>query len=126
MLGGGHGYLQGQHGLAADQLVSARVLLGNGTIVVTAEDTNPDLLWALKGAGQNFGIVTEATVKVYDVPFGTDKEEWTIEQFVFTGDMIEQIFDIANDMLDKQPAEFTHFVHLIKLPPIDPDKVGSA
>lgn len=122
MLGGGHGYLQGQHGLSADQLVSARVVLANGTLVTASTDTNPDLLWALKGAGQNFGVVTEAVVKIYDVPFKTEKEKWTIEQFILKGDKIEDVFEIANDMLDIQPPEFTHFVHLISMPAVDPEK----
>lgn len=43
ILGGGHGWNQGRYGLAADQLVSARMVLANGTAITVSEDSNPDL-----------------------------------------------------------------------------------
>ncbi|KAK2027565.1 FAD-binding domain-containing protein [Colletotrichum zoysiae] len=63
-LGGGYGYTSAFHGLGADQILGARVVLADGRTVDT--DDHPDLLWALRGAGNgNFGIVTELRIKLY-------------------------------------------------------------
>lgn len=65
-LGGGYGWLSGQHGLTIDNWVESTIVLANGEIVKTSEKENPDLFWALRGAGQNFGIVTEFVLQAHD------------------------------------------------------------
>lgn len=57
-LSGGIGWLRAKHGLAIDNLVAADVVTADGTLVHTCAEQNPDLLWALKGGGGNFGVVT--------------------------------------------------------------------
>ncbi|PKX88378.1 FAD-binding oxidoreductase [Aspergillus novofumigatus IBT 16806] len=65
--GGGYGFYVGTYGFEVDQILGARVVLARGHVVDTDED--PELLWALRGAGAGiFGIVTELRVKVYPVP----------------------------------------------------------
>ncbi|KAK7039153.1 hypothetical protein VNI00_010057 [Paramarasmius palmivorus] len=64
-LGGGHGPLSGEHGLAIDNTLSATVVLADGRIVKTSQDEEPDLFWAIRGGGGQFGIVVEFTFKVY-------------------------------------------------------------
>ncbi|KAK8108235.1 uncharacterized protein PG998_010248 [Apiospora kogelbergensis] len=63
-LGGGIGRLDGLQGLVLDALVSARIVLANGTLLEVSKTSNPDLFWGVRGAGQNFGVVTSATYKV--------------------------------------------------------------
>lgn len=58
--GGGYGLLCGSFGLACDALVGAEVVLANGEAIIAGADDDDDLLWALRGGGTGFGIVTKA------------------------------------------------------------------
>jgi FAD/FMN-containing dehydrogenase len=96
LLGGGHSVLQGAHGFAADNLVSAKVALHNGTVVMASENENEDLFWGLRGAGHNLGIVLEFAVKVYDI----HPDPWTFMTFVYEADKIEEYFEAWNQLED--------------------------
>ncbi|TDO12451.1 FAD/FMN-containing dehydrogenase [Mycobacterium sp. BK086] len=64
-LGGGFGLLTRLYGMASDNLLAAEVVLASGEVVVADETNNPDLLWALRGAGNgNFGIVSSLTYRI--------------------------------------------------------------
>lgn len=67
-LGGGYGPLLGRFGLAADNLLGAEVVLADGSRVHTDADHHPDLFWALRGGGGNFGVVTSARIRLHPVP----------------------------------------------------------
>lgn len=66
-LSGGIGHLVGVHGLTLDNLVHATVVSAAGDVVVAGPETEPDLFWALKGGGGNFGIVTEFAFRTHEV-----------------------------------------------------------
>ncbi|TLS24718.1 hypothetical protein PpBr36_08166 [Pyricularia pennisetigena] len=87
LLGGGLGFLSAQYGWAANSIVEAEVVLANGTIVTASETANPQLLMALRGGGNNFGIVTKFVLRAYPIGrvwggnmvFGASKTDLILE-----------------------------------------------
>ena len=67
-LGGGVGYLVRKYGLTVDSLLAAEVVTADGQILHVDEQTHPDLFWAIRGGGGNFGVVTRFKFKLHEVP----------------------------------------------------------
>ena len=65
-LGGGLGWLSGQNGFVADNILSLRVVLADGTVMNASNAENSDLFWACRGAGSSFGVVCEIVFRAYD------------------------------------------------------------
>jgi len=67
-LGGGVGYMVRKHGLTIDSLLAAELVTAAGDIVIADADNHPDLFWALRGGGGNFGVVTRLKFKLHPLP----------------------------------------------------------
>lgn len=121
-LGGGHGWLQGHHGLISDQWVSLRVVLADGSIQTI--NKNSDLWWAMNGAGHNFAIVTSATIKIFDIVHS----DWAVETFIFSGEKVEEVYAAANEHLGNdgdQPVDIINWSYWLNDPTADPDNVSN-
>ncbi|WP_194421944.1 FAD-binding oxidoreductase [Microbacterium abyssi] len=116
-LGGGIGLMVRAWGLAADQLVGAQVVTASGGIVETSADENPDLFWALRGGGGNFGIVTRFDFLAHPVTgiaYG---------EYVITGDA-GRVIRAARDVMRDAPRELT--MTYMDVPPMDPSAPAGA
>lgn len=122
-LGGGHGFLQGRHGLIADQFVSLNMVMADGSLQTV--DHTSDLWFAMRGAGHNYGIVTSITTKIYDVQY----PRWAFRNFTFTGDKLEAVYSMANENLlqnDTQPVDLFHYSVILRNAAIDENNVRSS
>ncbi|CCX32721.1 Similar to 6-hydroxy-D-nicotine oxidase; acc. no. P08159 [Pyronema omphalodes CBS 100304] len=106
-LGGGHGKLQGLHGLHSDNIISAQLVTASGELIIVSAEEHSDLFWGLRGAGHNFGVVVEVTMRIYDAK---DADTWTNANYVFPGNKARRIFGFLNGYKSKQPKELTGFV----------------
>ena len=127
-MGGGHGLLQGRYGLVSDQIVSVRMVTADGTLVKASLDTNEDLFWALRGAGHNFGIVSEFTIKTYPLvsaPETNPNGDWSVQTFLFDSSALEEVYTTANTLTESQSAGTMHLT-ILALDPSDPTAANPA
>ena len=113
-VGGGTGYLTRKYGLTIDNLLEADVVLANGSFVTASKSQHPDLFWALRGGGGNFGVVTSFQFQAH--PVGT----------VYAGPIFweathaKAVMRAYRDFLATAPEELGAFVGLKTVPSMDP------
>lgn len=118
-LGGGHGILQGQYGLVTDNIVSARLVTAHGNIVDVSAHSHSDLFWAIRGAGQNFGVVIHLEQKIHSV---APNDTWAYDIIYITHDHAEKFFELANalPLATEEGAGLLGWAAAAIIPEIDP------
>jgi FAD/FMN-containing dehydrogenase len=113
-LGGGTGYLTRKYGLTIDNLLEADVVLADGSFVTASESQHPDLFWALRGGGGNFGVVTSFLFQAHPV------------STVYAGPIFWEatqaraVMRAYRDFLPTSPEELGAFIGLKTVPSVDP------
>lgn len=95
MLGGGFSRLQANFSMSIDNIISLRLVTANGELIEVSSTEHSELLWAMKGAGHNFGIVTAAVVRAF--PQINDGMHWE-SNLVFLPDQIEEVTETINSL----------------------------
>ena len=112
-LGGGFGWLSRMHGLAVDNLVGAEVVTADGRRHWASEEDEPDLFWAIRGGGGNFGVVTLFQFALH--PVGP---EVTAGLVVFPAAQAQQVMRHYRDFVDTLPDEMSVWAVLRQAPPL--------
>jgi hypothetical protein len=108
--GGGVGYLVRKHGLTIDNVLAADVVTADGQLVRADKDTNPDLFWAIRGGGGNFGVVTRFEYRLVDLPGIVGG----ILVLPVNAEIIERYIALS----EEAPDELSSIANVMPLPPL--------
>jgi len=113
-LGGGLGYLTRQYGLAIDNLLAADVVLADGSFVTTNADQHPDLFWAIRGGGGNFGVVTSFVFRAHPVATIVGGPVlWSLDQAA-------DVMRWYRQFIVEAPRDISAWFGFITVPPVPP------
>ncbi len=111
-LGGGIGHLSRTFGLSVDNLLEADVVLADGSFVTANEKQNPDLFWALRGGGGNFGVVTSFLFRLHPVStVQAGPTFWPVEQ-------TPEVMKAYREFISKAPEDVSGFFAFLHVPPV--------
>ena len=113
-LGGGVGNLGRTFGLSIDNLLSADVVLADGSFVTTDEKREADLFWALRGGGGNFGVVTSFTFRLHPV------DTVVAGPMLWPIDRSTEVLSFYRDFLPSAPDELNGWFAFLTVPPVPP------
>jgi hypothetical protein len=113
-LGGGHGHLTRRYGLTVDNLLAADVVLADGSFVTASEKEHPDLFWALRGGGGNFGAVTAFTFQLHPV------DTVVLGISLWPVDRIKEVLRWYREFLPQAPEDLNGFFAALVVPPGPP------
>jgi len=114
-LGGGIGYLGRKHGLSLDNLISVKLVTANGDLVSASEKENPDLFWALRGGGGNFGVVTSFEFKLHKVG-----PEVMVAQVFYPIENSKEVLKFYREFTKNASNELACYALVVRVPPVDP------
>jgi len=109
-LGGGVGYLSRAHGLTIDDLLAAELVTADGQILQVDEESHPDLFWAIRGGGGNFGVATRFKFRLHDLPTVVGG----MLLLPATADVLSSLIAAAEDA----PDELSGIVNVMPAPPM--------
>jgi FAD/FMN-containing dehydrogenase len=112
-LGGGIGWMVRERGLALDQLVGAQLVTATGEVVNANEQTNPELFWALRGGGGNFGIVIEFTFQAHPM------DGVVAGSIALDAERLPEVVRAWRDVMRAAPEQLN--VTLVSFPSFGPD-----
>lgn len=113
-LGGGLGHLSRRFGLTIDNLLAADVVLADGSLVTTNADEYPDLFWAIRGGGGNFGVVASFLYKLHPLTeVFAGPTLWPMEQ-------AEEVMRWYRNFLPEAPETLNGFFAFLTVPPVAP------
>ena len=117
-MGGGIGIATGLIGVACDNVLSAKIVLADGRLVYTDSEHEPDLFWAIKGAGVYFGAVVEITLRTYPLAiFGTQEGRHWIGNFLYPLERAAEVFEVVETLVTASKPRTAGLVMIIALPP---------
>jgi FAD/FMN-containing dehydrogenase len=111
-LGGGTGWLSRKYGYAADSVLRANVVTADGELVTATADEHPDLFWALRGGGGNFGVVTELEFRLYPV------ERVYAGMAMFEADRAADMLAVYREWAADEPDESNTALTVMTVPPV--------
>ncbi|TGJ85551.1 hypothetical protein E0Z10_g3189 [Xylaria hypoxylon] len=104
-IGGGVGRFTGIFGLMLDALVSVKIVTAAGSFIEASQTSNPELFWAIRGAGANFGIITSATYRVHPLSKVPNNGNIFSVDFVFPKNMSSPFYKAVQSLNNKLPPE---------------------
>lgn len=110
-LGGGEGYLTRKYGLTIDNLLEADLVLADGRLVTVSEQQHPDLFWAIRGGGGNFGVVTSFLFRAHPV------DTVVAGPIFYDLDQTPEVLRWYRDFLPQAPEDLYGFFAFLTVPP---------
>lgn len=117
-LGGGIGVATGLMGFACDNVLSAKVVLADGRLVVADDAHHPDLFWAIKGAGFYLGVVIQITLKTYPLAIlGTSEGQHWIGNFIYPVERAAEVLKVVESIIKDSRSRTAGLVMILAPPP---------